>query len=225
MSADRRDSWAAGDPYERYVGRWSRPVATQFLGWLDLPPRLALARCRLRHRRAERRHPRRCEPEAVIGSIRPQGFLELAARRAAGHPRPLRGGERAGPALGRRQRRRRRVRPGVELRAGPAASDRRDGAGRPVAARSPSTSGTTPARCSSCAISGTPRRRSTPRPPSSMKACRFPICRPEPLAALFRDGGLEAVATRPIDVPTVFADFDDYWSPFLGGQGRRPATA
>ena len=51
---------------------------------------------------------------------------------------------------------------------------------------------------------------------------RFPICRPEPLAALFADAGLEAVATRPIEVATVFADFDDYWSPFLGGQGPAP---
>jgi hypothetical protein len=25
-----------------------------------------------------------------------------------------------------------------------------------------------------------------------------------------------------IDVPTVFADFDDYWRPFLGGQGPAP---
>jgi hypothetical protein len=51
---------------------------------------------------------------------------------------------------------------------------------------------------------------------------RFPICRPEPLAALFREAGLAAVATRPIDVPTDFTDFDDYWSPFLGGQGPAP---
>ena len=55
-----------------------------------------------------------------------------------------------------------------------------------------------------------------------MKGFRFPICRPERLAALFRHAGLEAIATRPIDVPTVFADFDDYWSPFLGGQGPAP---
>jgi hypothetical protein len=26
-------------------------------------------------------------------------------------------------------------------------------------------------------------------------------------------------------VPTVFADFDDYWRPFLGGQGPAPAYA
>jgi hypothetical protein len=26
-----------------------------------------------------------------------------------------------------------------------------------------------------------------------------------------------------VDVPTVFRDFDDYWSPFLGGQAPAPA--
>jgi hypothetical protein len=28
--------------------------------------------------------------------------------------------------------------------------------------------------------------------------------------------------TRAIEVPTVFRDFEDYWSPFLGGQGPAP---
>jgi hypothetical protein len=54
---------------------------------------------------------------------------------------------------------------------------------------------------------------------------RFPLCRPEPLAALFREAGLDAVALRAIDVPTVFRDFDDYWAPFLGGQGPAPGYA
>jgi len=26
-----------------------------------------------------------------------------------------------------------------------------------------------------------------------------------------------------LDVPTTFRDFDDYWTPFLGGQGPAPA--
>jgi AcrR family transcriptional regulator len=54
---------------------------------------------------------------------------------------------------------------------------------------------------------------------------RFPICRPEPLVALLREAGLTEVESRPIDVPTVFRDFDDYWSPFLGGQGPAPGYA
>jgi hypothetical protein len=49
------------------------------------------------------------------------------------------------------------------------------------------------------------------------------ICAPEPLRALLGSAGLGAVETRAIDVPTVFRDFEDYWTPFLGGQG--PAAA
>ena len=54
---------------------------------------------------------------------------------------------------------------------------------------------------------------------------RFPLCRPEALVKLFADAGLKAVDVKPIDVPTPFADFDDYWQPFLGGQGPAPAYA
>lgn len=31
------DSWERGNPYEQYVGRWSRHVAPLFLSWLNLP--------------------------------------------------------------------------------------------------------------------------------------------------------------------------------------------
>jgi SAM-dependent methyltransferase len=48
---------------------------------------------------------------------------------------------------------------------------------------------------------------------------RFPLCRPEALRELFVQGGLSDVDVTAIDVPTRFADFDDYWNPFLGGQG------
>ena len=52
---------------------------------------------------------------------------------------------------------------------------------------------------------------------------RFPVCHPEPLAALLKGAGLTNVETRAIDIPTVFKDFDDFWTPFLGGQGPAPA--
>ncbi len=51
---------------------------------------------------------------------------------------------------------------------------------------------------------------------------RFPICKPEPLSELFKGTGLGGVATRAVDVRTIFNDFDDYWSPFLGGQAPAP---
>ena len=38
MSTDkaRHDVWASGDSYEKYVGRWSRLVAREFIRWLAI---------------------------------------------------------------------------------------------------------------------------------------------------------------------------------------------
>lgn len=54
---------------------------------------------------------------------------------------------------------------------------------------------------------------------------RFPHSRPEPLMELFQGAGFHSVEVIPIEVPTTFRDFDDYWSPFLGGQGPAPSYA
>jgi SAM-dependent methyltransferase len=54
---------------------------------------------------------------------------------------------------------------------------------------------------------------------------RFSVCGEATLEALFRSEGLSNVETKPIDVLTTFSDFDDYWTPFLGGQGPAPAYA
>jgi hypothetical protein len=54
---------------------------------------------------------------------------------------------------------------------------------------------------------------------------RFPLCRPEPLQRLFEGAGLTGIEVRGIDIPTTFRDFDDYWTPFLGGQFPAPDYA
>lgn len=51
---------------------------------------------------------------------------------------------------------------------------------------------------------------------------RFSLARPEELASLFRDAGLSDIGTAPLEIETRFVDFDDYWQPFLGGQGPAP---
>jgi len=54
---------------------------------------------------------------------------------------------------------------------------------------------------------------------------RFPICRPDALHQLYESTELQEVEVRPIEVPTVFTDFDDYWNPFLAGVGPAPSYA
>ena len=54
---------------------------------------------------------------------------------------------------------------------------------------------------------------------------RFPVCKPDALRKLFENSGLKQVETRAIDIDSHFKDFDDYWQPFIGGQGPAPSYA
>jgi SAM-dependent methyltransferase len=51
---------------------------------------------------------------------------------------------------------------------------------------------------------------------------RFPLCQPDALTSLFDRAGLRRVETRALEIQTNFADFDDYWKPFLGSTGPAP---
>jgi SAM-dependent methyltransferase len=217
------DIWAVGDSYDRYIGRWSRLVARDFLAWLARPAGLDWLDVGCGTGALSASILAAAKPKAVIGVDPSDGFLALArallddsgARFEPGAAEALPLGDAAvdvavsglalnfvpEPARAVREMRR-VVRPG-----GTVALYVWDYAGRmqltryfwdAAAALDPSTK-------------------------QLDEGVRFPICRPEALAALLRDAGLAAVATRPIDVPTVFRDFEDYWTPFLGGQGPAPA--
>ena len=64
---------------------------------------------------------------------------------------------------------------------------------------------------------------SDPRAAALDEGRRFPLCRTRPLASLFRAGGLAQVETGSLEIPTDFATFDDYWTPFLRGTGPAPS--
>jgi len=53
----------------------------------------------------------------------------------------------------------------------------------------------------------------------------LPLCRRGELAALWRAGGLEDVEEQALTIEMSFKNFDDYWLPFLGGQGPAGAYA
>jgi SAM-dependent methyltransferase len=47
----------------------------------------------------------------------------------------------------------------------------------------------------------------------------MPLSKPGELAALWDHGGLSHVDEQPITIDLPFSSFEDYWDPFLGGQG------
>lgn len=51
---------------------------------------------------------------------------------------------------------------------------------------------------------------------------RFSICNPSALTMLFQVANLQNIEVQGIEINTHFNNFDDYWQPFLGGQGSAP---
>ncbi|MEJ2108635.1 MAG: class I SAM-dependent methyltransferase [Acidobacteriota bacterium] len=51
---------------------------------------------------------------------------------------------------------------------------------------------------------------------------RFPMCELNALEQLFKAAGMNDVKSAGIEIPVFFETFSDYWQPFLGGTGPAP---
>jgi hypothetical protein len=54
-----------------------------------------------------------------------------------------------------------------------------------------------------------------PTAPDEGRTMRY--CTPAELTELWQGAGLKEIETKPLVVEGAYADFDDYWSPFLSG--------
>ena len=217
------DLWAGGNAYERYMGRWSRAVGRQFIAWLDVPTGSswldigcgtgALTETILQSAGAAR----------VVGIDPSENFIahanatksntrtEFEVGDAQSIPIHLRGFDVVVSGLVLNfipnkiealQQMARAARPGGTVAA--YVWDYAEGMQLirhlwDVASE----------------LDDAARSLDEGRQPS--------VCNPEALTALFSQG-LHNVEVTSLVVPTVFRDFEDYWTPFLGGVGQHPAT-
>src|SRR5262245_44580555 len=76
--ASRHDVFTTGDPYERYVGRWSRKVAPEFLAWLATPADLDWLDVGCGTGALSQTILDRAAPKSVKGVDASPGFIEYA---------------------------------------------------------------------------------------------------------------------------------------------------
>ena len=214
--------WENAESLERYVGRWSRLVAREFVAWLHVPPGSRWLDVGCGSGALTETVLAEAEPESIEGVDTSEAFVAYAASRVT-DPRAsfavadAQALDRPGaaydavasslvlnflpdPARGAAEMRR------VARSGGVVAGYVWDYAGEMQLMR----------RFWDAAA------ELDPAAADIEEGRRMAGCNPADLEALFSGAGLEEVETRAIDVPTVFADFDDYWSPFEGGQGPAP---
>jgi SAM-dependent methyltransferase len=216
-----RDAWAAGDRYEPYVGRWSRRVASRFLEflaapsggeWLDVGCGTgALSETALDEGGAG----------AVTGIDPSAGFVGFARERLDGRAASFDVGNAQDlpyapgyfdvvvsglvlnfvpdPALALREQHR-VLKPGGVVGAYVWDYPRMEMMARFWEAALAVDPGDVPD-----------------------EAVRFSGWTDAGLAERLHEAGFTNIGTSAIEIPTVFADFDDLWTPFLGGQGAAPS--
>ena len=206
----------SGNPYERYIGRWSRLVAPEFLNWLDMSDGLrwldvgcgtgALTTAILQHN--EPASVRGCDPsEAMLPSDSADGRASFRVADAQSLPY----GDHEFDAIV----------SGLVLNFIP---DVRKAMAEMIRVARPG--GTIAAYVWDYAGEMQFLRRfwdaAAAVDPAAVEldeGRRFPLCNLEALRTLFLEVGLAGVGVHAIDVPTTFRDFDDLWQPFLGGAG------
>jgi SAM-dependent methyltransferase len=222
MSRPAAEAWDSGHAYERYVGRWSRKVASEFLEWLALPPGLSWGDVGCGTGALASAILAACKPASVRGIDSSSGFV-AQARRCLPDSRalfetgdatrlPWESGSCDATVSGLVLN----FVPDPEVMAREMARVTKPG-GRVAAYVWDYAGGMQMVRHfwdAAIAVSPDDARLD--------QAERFPLCRPEPLCALFERVQLESVAVRALEIPTVFQDFEDYWTPFLGRTGAAP---
>jgi SAM-dependent methyltransferase len=220
---DRPDGWTAGSTYEEFMGRWSRRLAPMFVAWLGVRPGAhwldvgcgtgAMTTAIARH--ADPASVTGCDPaEALIAYASEHAVdVRIAYQVAGAGGLPVRaGGYDCVTSL-----------LALNFFPDPAAAVRE--------MRSLLAPGGVISACVwdyagrmdflrifwdvACALD--------PAAEAHDEGRRFPLCQPASLVRLFEEGGISQVRCDPLDLPTTFAGFPDYWRPLLGGVGPAPA--
>jgi ubiquinone/menaquinone biosynthesis C-methylase UbiE len=218
--AQQRENWSSGDKYERYMGRWSRRVADAFIQQLNLPVHLNWLDVGSGTGALSQAIVTRAQPMRVLGLDLSAGFASDARNNIA-NARFLVSDAQNLPLQAATFD---AVVSGLVLNFVPqpqqAVHEMRrvaksnavvsvyvwDYAGKMEFLRY--------FWDAAAIVDGSAK--------AFDQAERFSICQPDALTQVFKDAGLNNVEVHPLEIATVFQDFDDYWQPFTLGNFPAP---
>jgi len=213
-----QDSWESGDPYEYFMGRWSRLVAQSFVEWLSPGSGLKWLDVGCGSGALSEVIVNDFEPLALIALDQSEGFINAARDRL---------GDRAQYKLG----------DALDL---PLENDVINACVsglvlnfipeplKALAEMQRVTKGGGDVAVYVWDYAGTmgflthfwnTADNLSPAAAKLHEGHRFPDSNADGLKSMFEQTGFVDIDIVPIDIETNFQNFDDYWKPFLGGQG------
>ncbi len=217
------DPWLAGGDYEAFMGRWSRPLARAFVRWLAPEPSSHWLECGCGTGALTTALRDLASPASIVACDPATDFVE--------HARASLGDARVTFAVAGAEDPPRREGGFDAIVSSLVLNFVLDPLAALVAARGRVRAGGVVAACVWDYAEGMEFLRRfwdaaidlDPASAALDEGRRFPLCRPLPLTALFVRAGFARVEAGSVEVPTEFADFDDYWSPLQSGTGPAPA--
>ena len=219
-----KDSWASGDPYEYFMGRWSRLVARSFIDWLSPSPRLKWLDVGCGSGALSEQVIKNNEPAYLTAIDQSEGFMAKATEQLGRLASCSVGNALALPLKD----------SSVDITVSGLVLNF---ISEPVEALTEMKRVTAPGGTVALYVwvySGIMDFLSifwdiatelSPKASELHEGKRFPDANANGLKDLYARAGLVETIIAPITIKTHFRDFNDYWKPFLGGQGPAPTYA
>lgn len=217
------DAWAAGENYERYMGRWSRAIAAKFIDWLAPPDNAEWLEIGIGTGALTEAILQGGHPASVLGIDASEDFVRHAISNFTDDRADFRVAN--AQNLGFEDNSFEITTSALVLNFIP---DRH-------AALREMHRVTRPGGFVSFYVWDYPgggmgfidaywqaAQSVDPRAAEYNEASRFPFCNPEDLLADCLTAGLGNATLEPIEIRTVFTDFNEFWEPFTLGAGPAP---
>lgn len=216
-----QDAWQSGDPYEYYMGRWSKLIAEQFVDWLSPKPGREWLDIGCGSGALSEAIINRHDPKAVIAIDQSEGFVRTAQQRLGSN---------------------------ASCKVGNALSIPLDSASVDIAVSGLVLNFIPEPEKALAEMLRVTRKGGTvavyiwdyagkmeflnsfwdtaveldPGAAALHEGRRFSDASAEQLIGVFSRAGFTEIEAAALEIVTRFADFDDYWNPMLGGQGPAP---